>query len=227
MLLRNVSLGLYLATLALHAGAQDSIARGADPTAVFRAPAPGQALQAGDEVEVTWDGVAPSAREVELLLSLDGGRHFALRLTSELDPACRSFRWRVPNLTAEDARLSLRMGIGDREVTSAPGPSFRITADRSLPALPLAWHEGELWVDEDNGDSKPESADEPLARIAAPPDALTGAASGFGSADLPRPAGESEPPDTARSLAHRDDRLQRSPSVTPPSRVPQSVPPRI
>ncbi len=58
-------------------------AAAAEPVA-FSSPRAGASLRAGDEVEVRWTGVPSDAEEMELLLSLDGGKRIALRLTSEI-----------------------------------------------------------------------------------------------------------------------------------------------
>jgi hypothetical protein len=79
----------------------------------FLAPRSRATLAAGDVAEVRWDspcGASWRADEVELVLSLDGGATFPIRVTSEM-PSCSSgFRWRVPSLASSHARLALRTG---------------------------------------------------------------------------------------------------------------------
>ena len=113
---------------------------------VFTSPRQGQVLRGGDVIEVSWTGVPASADEVELLLSLDGGRRVAVRLTEELSSGDRSYLWRVPNLSGRQAALVLRMGIGGREVESAPSALFEIRPEAARPAVPVAWRAGELWL---------------------------------------------------------------------------------
>ncbi len=124
---------------------------------VFTAPRPGDALQAGSVVEVSWTGVPEKAEEMELLLSLDGGRRIALRLTGSLSASDHSYQWRVPNLRASRAALVLRMGIGGRETESGPSASFEILPDRSSRPEAVAWREGELWAGERPAPDEPES----------------------------------------------------------------------
>jgi hypothetical protein len=112
----------------------------------FTAPRQGQVLQAGAVVEVSWAGVPASAEEVELLLSLDGGRRVAVRLTEELSSRDHSYLWRVPNLSARQAALVLRMGIEGHEIESAPSAVFEITPEPARPAVPVDWRAGELWL---------------------------------------------------------------------------------
>src|SRR5262245_32960283 len=79
------------------------------------APVP-RVLHDGDVVTLAWSGVPDGAREVEVLLSVDGGAHFPLRVTAELDVHRGRAMWRVPNLPAESARLRLRFGTLEGEV---------------------------------------------------------------------------------------------------------------
>ena len=113
---------------------------------VFTSPRQGQVLRGGDVVEVSWTGVPAGADEVELLLSLDGGRRVAVRLTEELSSGDRSYLWRVPILSGRQAALVLRMGIEGREIESAPSGLFEIRPEPERPAVPVAWRAGELWL---------------------------------------------------------------------------------
>lgn len=47
---------------------------------------------------------------MELLLSIDGGRSFPVRLTRDLTPQTSALFWRVPALPTRHARLALRAG---------------------------------------------------------------------------------------------------------------------
>ena len=115
---------------------------------VFTSPGPGPARAAGSVIEVSWSGVPKSSEEGELLLSLDGGRRVALRLTEQISPRGRSYFWRVPNLSARRAALVLRMGIAGREVESAPSAPFEILLGPSRPDQRIALRAGELWLAE-------------------------------------------------------------------------------
>lgn len=115
---------------------------------VVAAPARGRPLEAGTVVEVSWSGLPGNAEEVELLLSLDGGRRVAVRLTEQLSPAGRSYFWRVPNISARRASLVLRMGIEGREIESAPSAPFEILPDASRPGQSVQWRDEELWLGE-------------------------------------------------------------------------------
>jgi len=118
-------------------------------SSVAAAPRPGlvlpAAVHAGDTIELRWDALPVNAVEIELVLSLDGGRTFNLHISPELDPASTRFAWRVPNLPAERAVVAVRMGDREGEGiwnTSAP---FRILGDASAPRGRVALHEGSMW----------------------------------------------------------------------------------
>jgi hypothetical protein len=79
----------------------------------FFAPRSRATLAAGDVTEVRWDspcGASRLADEVELVLSVDGGATFPIRVTAEMPPCSSAFRWRVPALASPRARLALRVG---------------------------------------------------------------------------------------------------------------------
>jgi hypothetical protein len=192
----------------------------------FTQPEPGATLHGGDLVEIRWSGVPPEADEVELLLSVDGGRHFSLRLTEELDARSRSFLWRVPDLAADGAALAVRMGIGGREIESVAGPLFNLRPERSPSKALLQWRSEEIWLSSEDDDAR---GDGPLSApgLTAQPERMTA---------LPRESGAFVSP---RTLDPRPALLARgipSPSGSEPagmaaapflSRSPHSIPQRI
>lgn len=109
-------------------------------------PAGGEALRAGQWADVTWSSLPPRVEEFEILLSIDDGATFVLRLTPQLDPALRSYRWRVPNLPSKRARLQLRVGIDHREIEGPLGSPFEIVAAPGRAAAAAHWRDGELWA---------------------------------------------------------------------------------
>lgn len=112
----------------------------------LRRPVGGQVLRAGEWVEVEWTALPPEVEEFELLLSLDDGASIAVRLTSQLNPAISSFRWRVPNFPTSRARIQLRVGINHHEIERRPGEAFEIVGEAAQPLAGLRWHEGEWWA---------------------------------------------------------------------------------
>lgn len=92
----------------------------------LRAIIHGDEVRAGEMIEIHWNDPGVEVPEIEILLSLDGGAHYPLRVSPELDPRAGRFRWRVPNLSSADARLRIRFGHGPSENWGEPGASFRI-----------------------------------------------------------------------------------------------------
>jgi hypothetical protein len=76
-------------------------------------------LEPGSSVLVSWPaGTGGGAfDEMELVLSLDGGRSFPVRVTRRIAPADGgvSWMWIVPSLPAAHARLALRAGVDERD----------------------------------------------------------------------------------------------------------------
>ena len=82
----------------------------------FVGPARGATLAADSTVEVVWSAPCAGrdgASETELVLSLDGGLTFPVRISSEMGACAKSFRWQVPALETAHARLALRAGSGE------------------------------------------------------------------------------------------------------------------
>ena len=95
---------------------------------------PGHAVRAGTFVELRWEALPADVEELEILLSLDGGRQFNLRVSPECDPGTGRYRWRVPNLASSNARLMLRYRLEGREREAEPTAPFVILARTDAPA---------------------------------------------------------------------------------------------
>jgi len=91
-------------------------------------------LFGGSTVDVRWSGLCErrsQSNEAELLLSLDGGLTFPIRVSPELSPCASSFRWSVPSLPTPHGRLALRIGFDGeaaRERLELVGDEFTILA---------------------------------------------------------------------------------------------------
>ena len=109
----------------------------------FRAPSSGERLRANERLSVTWllDRPALAERdEMELVLSLDGGATFPIRVTGELSTSLRTLEWRVPSLPTELAVLALRAGNDgdeDSETILAVSEPFAIAAEPLATPEPL------------------------------------------------------------------------------------------
>ena len=77
-------------------------------------PTAGQVLYPGQKVRVEWRAQLPpinlSGCEMEVFLSLDGGRTFTICITPILDPKAQYFYWTVPNTPTNAAVLDIRFG---------------------------------------------------------------------------------------------------------------------
>lgn len=111
----------------------------------IRQPSGGQVLRAGEWAEVAWTPLPPAVEEFELLLSLDDGASFAVRLTPQLDPAIGGYRWLVPNFPSRRARIQLRVGIDHYEIERPAGEAFEILGETARPLSGLRWLDGEWW----------------------------------------------------------------------------------
>ena len=77
-------------------------------------PTAGQVLYPGQQVRVEWQATFPKTDaggcEMEVWLSLDGGRTFTMCLTPHVDPHMTYFYWTVPNTPTNAAVLDIRFG---------------------------------------------------------------------------------------------------------------------
>lgn len=103
----------------------------------------GTTVHAGDVVTLRWEGLDSRTREVELELSLDGGRW--VRISPELHALDGGWEWRVPAVSAERARIRLRCGGEHLEEVAAVGAEFRIRVPGSLDGAERRDFLGEWW----------------------------------------------------------------------------------
>jgi hypothetical protein len=148
--------------------------RGDEADRAFRSPARGEALAPGSVVEVRWDAACGAEdrdadgdreeNEAELVLSLDGGVTFPLRVSTELSPCAARFAWRVPALATSRARLGLRTGEDDREEEErieVVSDVFAILPDADGAPEPLYAHGAEWWTPEPPSARRAEDAVRP------------------------------------------------------------------
>lgn len=114
---------------------------GAAADATLRSPRlvlPGDhRVNAGEWIDLGWSA-ADSVSEMELLLSVDGGRSFGCVISPELAPGARHFRWRVPKTAAGELRLRIRFNRGGREIEGAPTTALRVLGAAPSDGEPLA-----------------------------------------------------------------------------------------
>lgn len=81
---------------------------------------------------------------MEVLLSLDGGETFPLRVTREMSEGTHEVTWRVPNLPTTRARLALRVGRAEGgEVIRSVSEDFTILAADTEPLEKIRQFRGE------------------------------------------------------------------------------------
>jgi hypothetical protein len=147
--MRLPTTGLRL--FAVAAGLLGVAASGAASETQFLSPGRGEALAPGSVIRVEWRSACESDvpvgfDEAELVLSLDGGLTFPIRVSRELDPCESTITWRVPAIATETARLALRMGDesdGESETIAVLSAPFRILPDVEGRSEPLISRSGE------------------------------------------------------------------------------------
>lgn len=110
-------------------------------------------IHPGEEVALAWTALPEGADEFELLLVCRSPIAVKVRLTECLDPSQGTFRWRVPNLPCDAARILIRAGVRGQEITWAASSPFRIGWDTHEPFVEVTSRGGELWL----SDSSPKS----------------------------------------------------------------------
>jgi hypothetical protein len=76
-------------------------------------------VRAGQLIDLRWSR-ADAVSELEILLSLDGGRNYSLCISPQLDPDRCDFVWRVPDVASTQLRLRIRFNRGGREIEGSP-----------------------------------------------------------------------------------------------------------
>jgi len=219
---RPGALGVWLPGLALvcATSALADTAAGA-PRIRFSSPDGSAVLHAGETVQVSWDRLGDSVEEAELLLVLDEGTGFRVRLTSDFEPARESSTWVVPNLPALSARIRLRVGIDGREVETEPSEPFRIEGTAEKTPAALRFSSGEWWLGTGSFTPHPQPRRHPWAALARDdgrqPDAVLG--------DCP-PAAATAVAASLRSPGAIEDDLRRRASAPLLPRTPRFVPQR-
>jgi hypothetical protein len=120
----------------------------------FSMPARGDVLASGVVHEVRWTSACEDeseADEMELVLSVDGGWTFPIRLTADLSPCSSSFRWKVPSFSTSRAVLAVRRGIEgepESERVAIVSGEFRITSFETSPTSSLVRGPSEWWTEQ-------------------------------------------------------------------------------
>ena len=111
---RGFVVTMFAVALSFAAQFVDSSSAASGYSAQLISPTAGQVLYPGQQVKVEWQATIPKTQaggcEMEVWLSLDGGRSFTLCLTPHIDPHAAYFYWTVPNTPTNAAVLDIRFG---------------------------------------------------------------------------------------------------------------------
>jgi hypothetical protein len=102
-------------------------------------------VRAGQTIELRWPGLPRDFDELEILLSIDDGRTFPIRVSPELEAREGRYVWHVPNLASGTARLRVRANLDGAEREFEPSQAFTIVANIDAPAELDLVHEGDWW----------------------------------------------------------------------------------
>ena len=103
-------------------------------------PSLGQVLHPGEQITVEWQSTLPKTGaggcEMELFLSVDGGRTFTMCITPHINPHTTSFNWTVPNLPTNAAVLEICFGCEWFYPESfSPQPAATFVIAKAAPTL--------------------------------------------------------------------------------------------
>ena len=127
-----LALGLLVLARTVHAGEE----------APRFVRAPHGVVHPGDVIELEWAVEGGDVDELEVVLAVDEGQRFTVRVTPELEPTTHRWSWTVPDLPSAHARLAIRYGEEDEEKISLPTNEFRIeprAAEASAPRVARVW----------------------------------------------------------------------------------------
>ena len=149
-------LAAIAAVLALSAVAAPAAA----PSGRSRLTLPDGPVVPGQLLSVTWGNPAGTWDEMELILSLDGGRTWPIRVSRDLPPDATHASFRVPALPTAEARLALRAGREgeeeEEEEIVAESGEFPILVPQGPYGENLARVRGEWRTDEARGGHPPD-----------------------------------------------------------------------
>ena len=108
-------------------------------SATLISPRVGQVLYPGQKIRVEWRSTLPNvdlgACEMEVWLSLDGGRTFTTWISPWLDPRAQYFDWTVPNTPTNAAVIDIRFGCEPGYPESyAPQPASTFVIAKAIHA---------------------------------------------------------------------------------------------
>jgi len=125
-----LALALALAALALCARpCVTQVVEESEPRLIL---AGSHTVQPGQVVALQWTA-ADAVSELEILLSLDGGRTYPIWVSPRLDPKVHRFVWRVPSYAGCTLSMRIRFHRGGREIEGAPTHSIVVARGEAEP----------------------------------------------------------------------------------------------
>ncbi len=119
-------------------------------SAAVRFVSPSAPTHAGETITFEWSGLPSQLHEVELEVSLEGGRW--RRISPELDSRAGRYEWRVSSWASGQARVRLRAGGEHSEQVIATGAAFEV---RSSLAHAFAHDDADGWWSLASADTSP------------------------------------------------------------------------
>jgi hypothetical protein len=108
-------------------------------SARLTSPTLGQVLYPGQHIRIQWEASLPKTQaggcEMELFLSLDGGRTFPMCIVPVIAPTTKYYDWIVPNTPSNAAVLDINFGCEWYYPESySPQPASTFVIAKAAPA---------------------------------------------------------------------------------------------
>jgi len=129
-----------LAPQLLNTSGEARAASGGTYSAKLISPRLGQVLYPGQHFRIEWNATLPKTNaggcEMEIWLSLDGGRTFQTCITPVITPNAKYYDWTVPNTPTNAAVLDIRFGCEFYYPESySPQPASTFVISQTAPPV--------------------------------------------------------------------------------------------
>ena len=139
MITRGLLVTIFAVALSVAPQLVSTSSVGGTYSATLISPRVGQVLHPGQKIRVEWRSALPNidlgACEMEVWLSVDGGRTFTMWISPWLDPKAQYFDWTVPNMPTNAAVMDIRFGCEPGYPESyAPQSASTFVIAKAVPA---------------------------------------------------------------------------------------------
>jgi len=139
MITRGLLVTIFAVALSVAPQLVSTSSAGGTYSATLISPRVGQVLHPGQKIRVEWRSALPNidlgACEMEVWLSVDGGRTFTMWISPWLDPKAQYFDWTVPNMPTNAAVMDIRFGCEPGYPESyAPQSASTFVIAKAVPA---------------------------------------------------------------------------------------------